>query len=155
MVVILRLRVYLALAAAAALVAAPASLASPADDGDDAPPLITIDEAAAYEGRTVEVEGSIRSTRVIRSMSGRQCVLGFGPSVDHGLTLRIYPRVYDKFPRRPEVYFRNRRVRARGKISLSNGEPRIVLTSPGRLKRVAAEDGGAAEAEGAEPEPDR
>ena len=105
-------------------------------------PLIDPDQAAAYAGRMVEVEGKILSAQVVRSGGGRHCVLGFGPSIRQGLTVAIYPRVYGKMARRPEVFFRNRIVRVRGTVSLRDGQPRILLSSPGRLKRVAGDGEG-------------
>ena len=141
---------WIAAAAAAGvwLAAPPASGAEP--ESED--PVISWEDAAEYEGQNVVVEGTLRSVRVKRTYTGnRHCVLGFGPTVDAGLVLRIYPNVYEKFGRRPEVYFRGRKVRARGKVSVREGQPYIVLLSPGRLRRVtdeghASEDKGGGEA---------
>jgi hypothetical protein len=113
-------------------------------DADDTPPTIRPDQAAAFDGREVIVEGRFQSVKTASGFNGRHCVFGFGPSLEEGLVVRVYPRIYKKFPRRPEAYYRGRIVRVRGRIRVREGQPVIVLLSPARLRRAPSEDPDAA-----------
>ncbi len=107
-------------------------------------PRIQWDDAWGYVGHRVEVEGIIRSTRIVSgSGKSRHVWFFFAPPERNALTLKILPQSYGRFPSRPELLYRGRKVRVRGKITASRGRPWITLLGPSQIRRIDTKgDGG-------------
>lgn len=98
--------------------------------------VISWEEAGNYLGREVVVEGTIVRT----FNSGRACFLNFHPDYQRYLSLVILAADFSRFPPRPEQYFLNKKVRARGRVLLYRGRLEIILNSSDQIMVTGERD---------------
>lgn len=88
--------------------------------------ILSFEAAGRLVGRAVTVEGRI--VRTYRSRS--ELHLNFHPNWKRYLSIRVPAEELDRFPPSPESFYRGRRVRVTGTVSLSGEAPQIVVRSP-------------------------
>ncbi|HEC77508.1 MAG TPA: thermonuclease family protein [candidate division WOR-3 bacterium] len=89
-------------------------------------------DAAKYYGQIKTVEGKI----VLTNNTGKVCFLNFHADWKRYFTAVIFAGDFDKFPRHPEDYYLNKRVRVRGLIKKYRDKPEIILKSPEQIKVI-------------------
>ncbi|MGB9907273.1 MAG: hypothetical protein ACPLRR_07820 [Candidatus Saccharicenans sp.] len=99
---------------------------------------ISWEEAGKYVGREVIVDGVIVRT----FNSGRACFLNFHPDYEHHLSLVILAADFNKFPPKPEKYYQNQKVKARGRVRLYRNRLEMVLSSPVQVTIIGELSGG-------------
>ena len=72
------------------------------------------------------VEGKITRTH----NSGKACFLNFHNNFTRYMSLVIFASDFKKFPKKPEEFYMNKRVRVSGKIKEYKGSPEIILKEP-------------------------
>jgi endonuclease YncB( thermonuclease family) len=87
------------------------------------------DLAENYIGKYLSVEGKITRTY----NSGKACFLNFHNNWTRYLSLIIFENVLHRFPEKPEEFYLDKFVRARGKLKRYRGRPEIVLNSPNQI----------------------
>ena len=94
----------------------------------ETPPSGTVpfDAAIRHEGREITVEGEI--VRTYRSR--HNLYLNFHPNWKRYLSVVVPDEELARFPRSPETFYRGKRIRVTGTVSLSQGAPQIVVRSP-------------------------
>ncbi len=103
--------------------------ATPIRPGGGEIPVIAPEEAEAYLGQEVIVEG-----RIVRTYdTGRVTFLDFSRRKEE-LSVVIFARDYDKFPEPPAEWFQGHRVRVRGLIKRYRGALEIVVTDPEQIQ---------------------
>lgn len=114
--------------AAAAVVTASATLSPTA-----AAPLSIVpwQDAAAYEGRSVAVEGTV----VDSYKSDSVIFLNFSDDRSQFKAV-IFQRDWSKWPQPPEQWLLGQRVRVSGPVVLYNGAPEIIVNEPGQIEIV-------------------
>ncbi len=96
----------------------------------DGIPVINWSETHNYINEIVFVEGT-----VIRSHNtGKICFLNFHNDFRRTFSLVIFGSDFSKFPSQPEKYYLNKKVRVRGRITVYNDVPQIVLSEPGQVE---------------------
>jgi micrococcal nuclease len=93
---------------------------------------ITWQEAGKYYGSTVRTEGTIVATH----NSGKVCLLNFHRDYRKYLTAAIFASDYALFPKDPDKYFLNKKVRVTGVVKEYNGKPEIILKSPTQIEVI-------------------
>lgn len=85
-------------------------------EGDATPPgTVPFEEAGRHEGRGITVEGKI--VRTYRSRNN--LYLNFHPNWKRYLSVVVPDEVLSRFPRSPETFYRGKRIRVTGTVSLS------------------------------------
>jgi DNA/RNA endonuclease YhcR with UshA esterase domain len=88
--------------------------------------IIPWDEAHQHIGREIVVEGT-----VVRVHRGKKVLyLNFHPNWKKYLTLVVLGKDIRKFPKDAETFYKGKKVRVRGKVTLYNDRPEIVIRSP-------------------------
>jgi len=87
-------------------------------------------EAAAFAGQTVAVEGRVVDTY----NSGNAVFLNFDEDYRHTFKVVIFPDAWPSFPRPPEEMYRGRLVRVRGQIKMYQGAPEIIVETPDAIE---------------------
>lgn len=96
-----------------------------------APPTTDVvpwNQAAKHVGQEITVEGKIVSTR----RSGSVCFLNFSRDRD-AFYLILFKKTLGGWPAAPETYFKNKTVRAKGKVELHNDRPQIQIEDASQL----------------------
>lgn len=87
---------------------------------------VSFETAGLLVGKTVEVEG-----RIVRTYRSRSALyLNFHANWKRYLSIRIPAEELGGFPASPERFYRGRRIRVTGTVSLSGEAPQIVVRSP-------------------------
>ncbi|MEO0129185.1 MAG: thermonuclease family protein [candidate division WOR-3 bacterium] len=94
--------------------------------------VISYLDANKYYGKIKTVEGTI----VLTNNTGKVCFLNFHKDWKRHFTAVIFASDFDKFPKNPEDYYLNRKVRVTGLIKEYNGKPEIILKSPSQIQIV-------------------
>lgn len=103
-----------------------ASPLPPAPPGTTSADAISWEDAAAHVGREVAVEGTI-----VRAYRSRNALfLNFHPNWKKYLSVVVPAGELRAFPDAPEEFYRGKRIRVRGVVSLHEGRLRIVVRSP-------------------------
>ncbi|MEO0138067.1 MAG: thermonuclease family protein [candidate division WOR-3 bacterium] len=97
---------------------------------EGSPEVISYLDAHKYYGKVKTVEGRI----VLTNNTGRVCFLNFHKDWKNHFTAVIFASDFDKFPKHPEDYYLNKRVRITGLIKEYKGKPEIVLKSPTQIQ---------------------
>lgn len=93
-----------------------------------APPsgIVSFEAAGRHVGRAVTVEG-----RIVRTYRNRSALyLNFHPNWKRYLSILVPAEELNRFPPSPESFYRGKRVRVTGTVSLSGEAPQIVVRSP-------------------------
>ncbi|HSN74151.1 MAG TPA: OB-fold nucleic acid binding domain-containing protein, partial [Anaerolineae bacterium] len=98
----------------------PGAVAAPA-----APAVISWQEAAAYEGRYVTVEGMVVDTY----KSDKVIFLNFSPNRDDFKAV-IFASAWPRWPQRPDELYYGQTLRITGQVKLYNGTPEIIVDEP-------------------------
>jgi micrococcal nuclease len=85
--------------------------------------IIPWDLARNYIGKRMTVEGKITRTH----NSGKACFLNFHNNFTRYMSLVIFARDFKKFPKKPEEFYMNKKVRVNGKIKEYEESPEIIL----------------------------
>ena len=107
-------------------------------DSDEPPEklgVISWMDAHKYYGEKVIVEGTV----VAAFNSGKACFLNFHKNWKKYFTAVIFQSAFDKFPKQPELYYKDKKVQVTGVIKESRGKPEIVLKHPSQIKVVNSE----------------
>jgi DNA/RNA endonuclease YhcR with UshA esterase domain len=91
--------------------------------------VIPFEDAAAFIGETVIVEGAVTKTH----NSGKAVFLNFSPDYK-AFKAVIFADDLNKFPPTPEQFFLGKRVRIEGLVKEYQGAPEIIITEPGQLE---------------------
>jgi len=117
---------------------APVSARQPADPsaGATAPPpatqVVNWQDATAYAGQTVTVEGQIVDTY----NSGKVVFLNFDEDFQRTFKVVIFPEAWPLFPQPPEDLYRGQMVRVTGQIKIYQGAPEIIVGTPDTIQIV-------------------
>ncbi|MBA7483923.1 hypothetical protein ES707_19440 [subsurface metagenome] len=98
----------------------------------EAEKVISWRDAHEYYGEKVIVEGSIVAT----FNSGKACFLNFHKNWKKYFTAVIFHSNFGKFPKQPEVYYKDKKVQITGKIKEYEGKPEIILKHPSQIKII-------------------
>ncbi|MGQ9464489.1 MAG: thermonuclease family protein [bacterium] len=98
----------------------------------NAEPVIPYQDAERYYGKIKTVEGVI----VVTNNTGKVCFLNFHKNWKRYLTAVIFASDFDKFPKNPEDYYLNRKVRITGLIKEYNGKPEIIVKNPAQIQII-------------------
>ncbi|MEO0106741.1 MAG: thermonuclease family protein [candidate division WOR-3 bacterium] len=96
---------------------------------DDKKEIISWQDAEKYYGKIKTVEGRIVAT----NNTGKVCFLNFHKDWKRYFTAVIFASDFYKFPKNPEDYYLNRKVRVTGLIKEYQGKPEMVLKSPNQI----------------------
>lgn len=94
--------------------------------------VISYQDAAKYYGKIKTVEGVIVAT----NNTGKVCFLNFHKDWKRYFTGVIFASDFDKFPKNPEDYYLNRKVRITGLIKEYNGKPEIIIKNPAQIQII-------------------
>jgi micrococcal nuclease len=94
--------------------------------------IISYQDASKFYGKIKTVEGIV----VVTNNTGKVCFLNFHKDWKRYFTAVIFASDFDKFPKNPEDYYLNRKVRVTGLIKEYNGKPEIVVKSPGQIQII-------------------
>ncbi len=89
-------------------------------------------DAHKYYGKTKTIEGII----VLTKNTGKVCFLNFHKDWKRHFTAVIFASDFDKFPKNPEDYYLNKKVRVSGLIKEYNGKPEIIVKSPSQIQII-------------------
>ena len=104
-------------------------------------PPVTVDEkfriihwreAEKYYYQNVTVEGKIVRTHRTK----RVCFLNFDPDYRHTLTGVIFASDLSKFPKDPQKFYLNKKVRITGLIKQYKGAPEIIIKDPAQIEII-------------------
>ncbi|MGB9721123.1 MAG: thermonuclease family protein [bacterium] len=94
--------------------------------------VISYQDAHKFYGKVKTIEGTI----VVTNNTGKVCFLNFHKNWKKYFTAVIFASDYDKFPKNPEDYYLNRKVRVTGLIKEYNDKPEIVVKSPSQIQII-------------------
>ncbi|MEO0205625.1 MAG: thermonuclease family protein [candidate division WOR-3 bacterium] len=94
--------------------------------------VISYRDAEKYYGKIKTVEGVI----VVANNTGKVCFLNFHKDWKRYFTAVIFASDFDRFPKNPEDYYLNRKVRITGLIKEYKGKPEIIVKSPTQIQIV-------------------
>jgi len=110
--------------------AAPTTLLHASGEAEEAP--ITSKEAEKYINQVKSVVGKVEQTRV--SNSGNLFLNIDGRFPDQPFTVVIFRRDRERFPENFEETVREKRIQVRGRITLFQEKPQVVINQPDMLK---------------------
>ncbi len=93
---------------------------------------ISYRDAEKYYGKIKTVEGVI----VMANNTGKVCFLNFHKDWKRYFTAVIFASDFDKFPKNPEDYYLNRKVKITGLIKEYKGKPEIIVKSPTQIQII-------------------
>lgn len=96
-----------------------------------APPVIAWDEAVAYEGQYVTVEGTVVDTY----KSDKVIFLNFSPNRDEFKAV-IFASAWERWPQRPDELYYGQTLRITGQVKLYEGTPEIIVDGPEQVEVV-------------------
>lgn len=88
-----------------------------------------------YEGKYATVTGKVVSTYTAKS--GKVRFLNFGDDYRTSFTVVIFTGDLDKFTStigEPTEYYKNKKLKVTGKISIYRDKPQIITNSPSQIK---------------------
>jgi hypothetical protein len=112
--------------------AAPAEVETPVPVAGE-PVVVSWQEAAAYNGQVVIVEGQVIDTY----NSGKVVFLNFAEDFRTTFKVAIFPEVWPLFPAPPEDYYRARTIRVTGQVKMYENAPEIIVDQPDQIEIVA------------------
>ena len=86
--------------------------------------------SAEYPGGNWKVEGTIVATK----NDGVVCYLSFTGDWRRDFNVVIFAGDFAKFPPRPEVFYRGRKVGVTGPVGIYRGKPEVIVTDPGQIR---------------------
>jgi len=95
---------------------------------------ISSDDAARHLGENKTVRGTVVAT----VNTGKVCHLNFSHQWRTGFKALIFSENFHKFPRKPETYYKGKRLEVTGVIRDYSGRPSITLESPDQIRIVTA-----------------
>lgn len=107
----------------------PATASLPAATTASQPDVISWQEAAGYEGRSVTVEGKVVDTY----NSGKVIFLNFDQAYRDSFKVVIFPDAWALFPAAPDDYYRGKSVQVTGQVKMYEGSPEIIVDHPDRI----------------------
>lgn len=111
------------------------SFASAVALAQEAPRMVTADEARKHVGSVVTVCDSVASATYVSRSNGRPTFLNLGRAYPNQIfTVVIWGEVRDQFPEPPERAFRNRRICVTGRVTTYRGAPQIVVREPSAVR---------------------
>lgn len=96
-----------------------------------APAVIAWQDAAAYEGRRVTVEGTVVDTY----KSNKVIFLNFSPNRDDFKAV-IFASAWERWPQSPDEVYYGKQVRVTGQVKLYNDAPEIIVDGPEQVEVV-------------------
>jgi DNA/RNA endonuclease YhcR with UshA esterase domain len=93
-------------------------------------PVVSWENAAAYEGRRVTVEGQVVDTY----NSGKTVFLNFDQDFRNTFKVVIFADAWPLFPAPPESYYKNKPVRVTGQIKMYQNAPEIIVDRPDQIE---------------------
>jgi DNA/RNA endonuclease YhcR with UshA esterase domain len=94
-----------------------------------APPIVAWDEAAAYEGQYVTVEGAVVDTY----RSDKVIFLNFSPNRNDFKAV-IFASAWPRWPQRPDELYYGQTLRVTGQVKLYEGSPEIIVDGPEQVE---------------------
>ncbi|MCX7995597.1 MAG: thermonuclease family protein [candidate division WOR-3 bacterium] len=94
--------------------------------------VISYLDANKYIGKVKTVEGTV----VLTNNTGKVCFLNFHKDWKRHFTAVIFASDFDKFPKNPEDYYLNRKIRVTGLIKEYKGKPEIIVKSPSQIEII-------------------
>jgi DNA/RNA endonuclease YhcR with UshA esterase domain len=103
--------------------------AAGAPAGPAPPAVVSWQEAAAYEGRRVTVEGVVVDTY----KSDKVIFLNFSRNRDDFKAV-IFASAWERWPQRPDELYYGQTLRITGQVKLYNGTPEIIVDEPAQVE---------------------
>jgi DNA/RNA endonuclease YhcR with UshA esterase domain len=94
--------------------------------------LISWEEAGAYAGQTLTVEGQVVDTY----NSGKVVFLNFAEDFRTTFKVVIFPDAWPLFPTPPEEYYRDKTIQVTGQIEIYQNAPEIIVAGPDQIEIV-------------------
>ncbi len=94
--------------------------------------VISWEDASKHINQVKTVEGII----VQAYNSGKVCFLNFHQDYKNNFCAVIFAKAFNAFPKNPEDYYLNKKVRITGKIIDYKGKPEIILNSQSEIEIV-------------------
>jgi DNA/RNA endonuclease YhcR with UshA esterase domain len=104
----------------------PATELPPTTESPPATVLVNWQDAAAFVGQIVTVEGQVVDTY----NSGKVVFLNFDEDYRRTFTVVIFPDAWPLFPQPPEELYRGQWVRVTGRVKMYEGAPEIIVETP-------------------------
>ncbi len=96
---------------------------------------ITLEEAKARMGDSVQVCGKVFSARFLENANGKPTLINLGGAYPNELlTVVIQGANRDKFKDKPEEAWKDKTICITGRISEYRGKPQIVIVVPEQVK---------------------
>jgi len=105
--------------------------AAGAPAGPAPPAVVSWQEAAAYEGRRVAVEGMVVDTY----KSDKVIFLNFSRNRDDFKAV-IFASAWPRWPQRPDELYYGQTLRITGQVKLYNGTPEIIVDEPEQIQVI-------------------
>jgi DNA/RNA endonuclease YhcR with UshA esterase domain len=91
--------------------------------------VVNWQDAAAYAGQTVSVEGQVVDTY----NSGKVIFLNFDEDYRHTFKAVIFPDAWPLFPEPPDSLYLGHMVRVTGQVKMYRGAPEIIVETPNAI----------------------
>lgn len=108
----------------------PAGPTAEATESSPTTEVVSWQDAAAFVGQTVIVEGQVVDTY----NSGKVVFLNFDEDYRNTFTVVIFPDAWPLFPQPPEDMYRGRWVRVTGWVKMYEGAPEIIVETPDAIE---------------------
>ena len=92
--------------------------------------VVNWQDAAAFAGQTVTVEGQVVDTY----NSGKVVFLNFDEDYRHSFKVVIFPEAWPLFPVPPEEMYRGQLVQVSGQVKMYQGAPEIIVETPDAIR---------------------
>jgi hypothetical protein len=95
-------------------------------------PIVSWQDAAAYEGQMVTVEGQVIDTY----NSGNVVFLNFDEDFRTTFKVAIFPDAWPLFPEPPEDYYQHRRIQVTGQVKIYQNAPEVIVDRPDQIEII-------------------
>jgi len=92
--------------------------------------VINWQDAAAYDGEIVSIEGRVVATY----NSGKVVFLNFDEDYRNTFKVVIFPEAWSLFPQPPEDMYQDQLVRVMGQVKMYQGAPEIIVETPDAIR---------------------
>jgi micrococcal nuclease len=99
------------------------------------PASVPWDEARRHIGRSITTEGTVVRTHRVKSA----LFLNFHPNWKRYLTVVIFARDLERFPKDAHVFYKGKTVRVTGEITLYKDRPEIVVRTPDAIEVIGSD----------------
>jgi len=92
--------------------------------------VVNWQDAAAFDGETVTVEGRVKVTY----NSGKVVFLNFDEDYRNTFKIVIFPEAWPLFPQPPEDMYEGQLVQVMGQVKMYQGAPEIIVETPDAIR---------------------